>query len=64
MYNDGAHWWADVMCAKHFVGARRGCYRYDGMEAGGQLRYAGPKLTLTSEPRLISFVLYRREPSE
>ena len=36
---------------------------YDGFEAGGALRYAGRELTLTSEPRLISFVLYRRVPA-
>lgn len=60
VYNDGAHWWADLRCAKHFKGGERGSYRYDGLEAGGTLRYAGRVLTLTSEPRLISFVLYRR----
>ena len=61
VYNDGAHWWADLRCAKHFKkGGESGSYRYDGLEAGGALRYAGRALTLTSEPRLISFVLYRR----
>ena len=63
VYNDGAHWWADLRCAKHFKGGARGSYRYDGLEAGGALRYAGRELTLTSEPRLISFVLYRRVPA-
>ena len=43
-----------------FKGGERGSYRYDSLEAGGTLRYTGRVLTLTSEPRLISFVLYRR----
>ena len=38
-------------------------YRYDGLEAGGALRYAGRELTLTSDPRHISLVLYRRDRS-
>ena len=68
-YNDAAHWWADLRCAKHFdSSAARASYRYDGLEAGGALRFAGgggadgsaAALTLTSDPRLISFVLYRR----
>ena len=62
VYNDGAHWWADLRCTKHFKKGECGSYRYDGLEAGGALRYAGRALTLTSEPRLISFVLYRRVP--
>lgn len=64
VYNDGTHWWADLMCGRHFKGGQRGCYRYDGLEADGALRYAGPELTLTSDARLVSFVLYRRVDSK
>jgi len=32
VYNDGAHWWADLRCAKHFKRGARGSYRYDGLE--------------------------------
>ena len=60
VYNDGSHWWADLMCDRHFKRGQRGCYRYDGLEADGALRYVGPTLTLTSDARLVSFVLYRR----
>mmetsp|Transcript_37140 Transcript_37140/g.97640 ORF Transcript_37140/g.97640 Transcript_37140/m.97640 type:complete len:81 (+) Transcript_37140:2-244(+) len=60
IYNNGAHWWADLLCSRHFKRRRAASYRYDGLEAGGALRYCAPSLTLTSEPRYISVVLYRR----
>ena len=65
VYNDGSHWWADMLCHGHFRrrnGEPRGwgSYRYDGLEADGKLRYAAAKLTLTSDPRHISVVLYRK----
>ncbi|KAL3912845.1 MAG: hypothetical protein SGPRY_008193 [Prymnesium sp.] len=60
VYNNGAHWWADLLCSRHFR-KRQGeaSYRYDGLEHGGRLRYSAPGLTLTSDPRFISLVLYR-----
>lgn len=89
MYNDGSHWWADLMSPGHFrsdkpasgkathaghgaegddaaalaaVAEPRGfaSYRYDGLEASGRLRFCGYSLELTSDPRHISAVLYRR----
>ena len=36
------------------------CYRYDGLEEGGRLRYVAPTLTLTSDARHVSLVMYRR----
>jgi len=73
VYNDGSHWWADLLCSRHFKrkrgedGILRPCgdasYRYDGLEAGGKLRFAGLSsggVILTSDPRYISLVLYRR----
>ena len=65
VYNDGGHWWADMLCHGRFRrrnGEPRGwgSYRYDGLEADGKLRYAAAKLTLTSDPRHISVVLYRK----
>jgi len=70
VYNDGAHWWADLLAAGHFRTMKdgqpkgRASYRYDGLEAAGRLRFTswgkrGP--TLTSDERHISFVLYRRQ---
>ncbi|EOD25816.1 hypothetical protein EMIHUDRAFT_205970 [Emiliania huxleyi CCMP1516] len=68
VYNDGAHWWADLLSRRHFTKRSRstGSYRYDGLESGGQLRYAGrgPSPTLTSEPRHVSLVWYRAVPDE
>jgi hypothetical protein len=74
VYNDGSHWWADMMASGHFKhrkgedGMCRPCgaasYRYDGLEAGGALRFvgAGAKgITLTSDRQHISVVLYRRQ---
>ena len=58
VYNDGSHWWADLLRAA--AAPYPESYRYDGLEAGGALRYAGRELTLTSDPRHISLVLYRR----
>ncbi|KOO28515.1 hypothetical protein Ctob_003365 [Chrysochromulina tobinii] len=53
VYNDGGHWWADIVASGHFKrrreasGRHRGrqplgeaSYRYDGLEANGQLRYS------------------------
>ena len=78
VYNDGSHWWADLMASGHFKresigpngerlpkGSRppkgMASYRYDGLEASGRLRFAGSQgLTLTSDERHVSFVLYRR----
>lgn len=59
-YNNGAHWWADLLCSRHFR-KRKGSasYRYDGLEAGGKLRYCSPSLTMTSDARYISMVIYR-----
>ena len=59
VYNDGSHWWADLLRAA--AAPYPESYRYDGLEAGGALRYAGRELTLTSDPRHISLVLYRRQ---
>ena len=70
VYNDATHWWADLKSSGHFR-HRKGAdgisrplgaasYRYDGLEAEGQLRFCGHELTLTSDPRHISVVLYRR----
>ena len=61
VYNDGSHWWADLLRAA--AAPYPESYRYDGLEAGGALRYAGRELTLTSDPRHISLVLYRRDRS-
>lgn len=96
IYNDGSHWWSDMMCHGHFRRTRPGggktlpadeahaastaassmagmgggkhplepcgfaSYRYDGLESDGQLRFCGYELTLTSDSKLISLVLYRR----
>eukprot|EP00965_Chrysotila_dentata_P189652 6173439-Pleurochrysis_carterae.AAC.1 len=61
IYNGGNHWWADLVSSRHFVKRQSSAsYRYDGLEANGLLRYTGPSLTLSSDPRQISMVLYRR----
>ena len=39
VYNDGSHWWADLLRAA--AAPYPESYRYDGLEAGGALRYAG-----------------------
>ena len=39
-------------------------YRYDGLEAEGQLRFCGYSLELTSDPRHISLVMYRRNDGD
>ena len=76
VYNDGGHWWADIVASGHFkrnreASGRHGgrqplgeaSYRYDGLEANGQLRYVSADgITLTSDERHISLVLYRRKP--
>ena len=35
-------------------------YRYDGLEAEGRLRFCGYRLQMTSDPRHVSVVLYRK----
>ena len=67
VYNDGSHWWADLMCHRHFKRVDKqpkglASYRYDGLEAEGMLRFTGYNLTLTSDSRHISLVLYRKGP--
>ena len=89
VYNDGGHWWADIVASGHFKRSREASgrhggrqplgeasgrhggrqplgeasYRYDGLEANGQLRYVSADgITLTSDERHISLVLYRRKP--
>jgi hypothetical protein len=76
VYNDGGHWWADIVASGHFKRRREASgrhggrqplgeasYRYDGLEANGQLRYvSADRITLTSDERHISLVLYRRKP--
>lgn len=62
VYNNGSHWWADLLCSAHFAKRQRAAsYRYDGLEEGGRLRYCREgALILTSDPRFVSLVLYRR----
>ena len=63
VFNDGAHWWADMMAAGHYKrrmgadGVRRpagcACYRYDGLECDGRLRFCGfARDALGDDPRL------------
>lgn len=63
VYNDSNHWWADVLSGVHFRkdAPAPGSYRYDGLEAGGALRYTGrgPAIARTSEQRHMSLVWYR-----
>ncbi len=73
VYSDGSHFWADMTSGAHFrrkkaAAARRrhapplarASYRYDGLEAGGKLRFSGlGHLVVTSDPALMSLVLYR-----
>ena len=63
-YNNGAHWWADLLSSRHFKDSgQHASYRYDGLESDGQLRYAAlDELTLTSDSRHISLVFYRQKP--
>jgi hypothetical protein len=67
VYNDNDHWWADVLSGVHFRSdaPAPGSYRYDGLEAGGALRYTGrgPAIARTSEPRHMSLVWYRMVPT-
>lgn len=66
VYNDGTHWWSDMLCGGHFRVDEHGeplgtaSYRYDGLECEGQLRYCGTQLKPTSDCRYMSFVVYRR----
>ena len=61
VYNDGSHWWADILCSRQFRRRQAAaCYRYDGLEASGVLRHTGPTLTLSSDTRHLSLILYRR----
>ena len=75
VYNDGAHWWADMLSSSHFKrrkgpNGERGehlgvaSYRYDGLEADGRLRFCGYRLTMTSDPCHVSLVIYRKAPGK
>lgn len=62
-YNNGAHWWADILSAHHFRRrARQASYRYDGLEKSGELQYAGQGFITTSDMLYLSLVWYRRAP--
>ena len=75
VYNDGSHWWGDMLSSSHFKRQKRddggpdeplgyASYRYDGLEAEGRLRFCGYSLHMTSDPRHVSVVLYRKaDPS-
>ena len=76
IYNDGSHWWSDMLSPAHRKRAKgadgnqrplgAGSYRYDGLEADGLLQYVGPAtrgIILTSDERHVSIVVYRRASS-
>ena len=62
VFNNGQHWWCDVVnhCADPQLPHLLSTFTYDGLMSNGALRYCGPDVSLSTDERYMSCLVYRR----